>query len=1591
MASDAFIVGEDWVSEHYFNSDQAKQSFHKRVLDLRKVWDAREAEDETTPKSQLASTKGALLASIASLSIDLLDSEPGSPIADSAALSRYDDEVITPLARALGYEGAGFTRNSIGPVTWFTPTHSTEAPVMALIKARPVADISDLLTKNAHTLLDSFSPSETASKSDTLHSVARTLSWVFAGEESPAFALVLSGGLALVAEKTRWAEGRYLAVDVQLVLDRADASAVKKRGGEFDRLVATISAESLLPGLDGSVWWEQTLEDSVKHTVGVSQDLRDGVRESIEIIANEVVHRRTLQGLDPLPQEQADTLARQSLRYLYRILFLLYAEASPELGVLPVGAPEYSQGYGLDRLRELVLVELGEQSRNRTHLYQSLGTLFALVDAGSESASATTQSPQNNEETLESGLPDGIAFQSLNADLFMPEKTTLIDSVELGDHALQRVLQLLLLTRESQSKKGRDRGFISYADLGINQLGSVYEGLMSYSGFFAEEDLFEVAKEGDASKGSWVVPVARSEHLPSQHFVLVEDPHTGQKRPRRYRGGEFVYRLSGRARQQSASYYSPEVLTKFVVSQALEELLDQHDTRTTAAEILELSVCEPALGSGAFAIEAVRQLASEYLKRREEETGERIDPDERPRELQKTKAQIALHQVYGVDLNDTAVELAEISLWLDTMVDGLDAPWFGLRLRRGNSLIGARRAVYSKSQVESKAWLKDVPTDVPVSGLTEEMRDGSVGTATAGRVHHFLLPAQGWGAACEAKEAKSLAPDAQKQLNAWRRQMRQKPTAKQIKRLTALSHRVETLWQFTLRRLEIAEQYVQRDVQLWQDPRLSDESADSTLLDRVTRAEVEAFLRDENGAYQRLRRVMDAWSAMWFWPLTDTLTQGATPPSLEQWIEGIEALLGHHRELKPQQQKYGGATLGLPTKWHDLAEAEELDLTFAGVTSVPDALSLHQWLSVTERVAREQGFFHWELDFAGVFARGGFDLQVGNPPWVRPRSDVDALLAEGDPWWQLSVKPTQSQVREMREQTLLLEGIPELVIDGTAEVACTAEFVGDPTNYPHLAGLQPDLYRCFMELTWRHSSESGMTSLIHPESHFTDEKAGQLRATTYGRLRRHWQFINELSLFEIHNLVSYGVHVYGDARPPEFKMATSLYHPETVAASLRHDGSGPEPGLKNPEGKWDLRPHSGRITRVTTETLGTWHKLLEDEATPVRHTRMVYSVNTATASVLTKLAEAPRLGDLNLEFSRGWDESIDRKKGVFDVEWGEVSSWNEAILQGPHLFVATPFYKSPNSTMRNNKDWASVDLEALAPDAMPVTSYKRAISSAEYDAAYTHWGDDRVPARDHYRIAWRNMAANTGERTLIPAIIPPGTAHIHGISSLGSNQISPQELVIAAAAASSIVADFAVRVAPKSTISAATIMRLFRIVDQRFAPHLLLRYFRLVGLTVTYGGLMDTSISAAIDSWTGGIDYLGRPLLDNLGFEWTPETPLRRDSDRRQALLEIDAIVALSLGITADELCTIYRTQFAVLFGYDRNSYLYDANGRLIPKEVLQVFKKKGEAMSEDERTAVHPGSGVSYTYELPFITLDREADMRRAYAHFEQLLEEES
>ncbi|MHA7292473.1 Eco57I restriction-modification methylase domain-containing protein [Arthrobacter sp. HLT1-21] len=1530
---DSIVVGEDWISEHFFTTDSTKESFQAEVAKLRRSWDEAAKEGHSATPTRFAEIRGRLQVLLAGLSED--------PARASQAYAL--------LRGALGFQGttAIVTFERSGTETLVPGVWATENSEVLFVEAAPADGLEDVLSTTlplGRVLVDGKEP-------DPELTIAKVVSEAYLSDKDPKFVVIMAGRWLVLTEQERWAEGRYLAADALLVADRNDT----KKNAETDRFLALYGRDSLMPSPDGSIWWDSILQASVKHTVGVSQDLREGIRRSIEIIANDVLDRRREAGLG-VEDIDGQILARQSLRFLYRILFLLYAEASPEMGVLPVGAGEYSEGYGLDRLRELTLINIERpESRHGTHIYESLAQLFHLVDKGHAPAGA-------NPSDDASGENEGLLFQPLKADLFHDAATSLINDSKLSNSELQRVLQHLLLSKEV---RGKDRGFISYGELGINQLGAVYEGLMSYTGFIAAEPLHEVAKDGNSVKGSWVVPVDRSESIDAKHFVVEEDERTGERKPVLHPAGSFVFRLAGRERQQSASYYTPEVLTKFVVSQALEELLDQNGQRTAADDILKLTVCEPALGSGAFALEAVRQLADEYLKRKQDELDVRVPADEYPQELQKVKAQIALHQVHGVDLNSTAVELAEVSLWLDTMVKDLQAPWFGLRLRRGNSLIGARRATYSRQTVNDKSWLKSAPRDAPLTGLVEAMTGETDDPDVLGRIHHFLLPAEGWGAAADAKEVKDLAGGAQQQLKAWRIKIRSKPSKTQVDRMVSLGRRVESLWKLTLRRLQVAEAEARRDIDYFgKQPSPAETEDASNAVQAVTREQIEETLNNPNGAYQRLRRVMDAWNALWFWPLIERATGGATPPTMEEWLGGLEAILG----LQGKESKMvGQQTFGAASTWEELNDAERVDLEFTLVSDIEMAKKQHSWLQVCENIAADQGFFHWELDFASIFGRGGFDLQVGNPPWVRPDWDEDALYAEFDPWWQLNDKQTQALKTEKQIEAKADHAQIQFMCSQAAGIVALRELLTSPATYPIVAGLRPDLYRSFMERTWRSASLTGVVALLHPESHFTEKKAAHLRSETYRRLRRHWHFRNKQKLFaDLTDQLEFGVHVYGSSRnEPDFIMAASLYQPETAERSLLHDGSGEAPALKTVDGGWDTRPHAERIVRVDSQILKVWADLLEEAGTPSVSARMLYPVNRASSRVMRMLSNAPRVHALRLQYSSGWNETSDRKKGLFEVGSRVNNSWYDVILQGPHFTVGNPFVKQPRQVVRSNNDWDETDVEALPSDFIPRTSYQRSAPAETFAQDFGSWrGGTGNHGRiiDGYRIVWRQMAAIASQRTLHVSVIPPGATQIS--FTLGGADAT--ELANVAGTWSSIVLDFLVKTAGVANLHNSFVEMLPVLEKGPLTALIVERFCRLTCLTQAYAQFWEEA----------------------MGSSWSAESAERNPAMRRRLLVEIDAVTALGFGIGIDDLCTIYRTQFPVLRSYEQND-LFDGNGRKVPGDMSREYRRLGESLTLEERTWTHPQSGVEYVFEFPFQSFDREEDMRKAYAHFSNMLEE--
>ncbi|MCX0274239.1 restriction endonuclease subunit M [Nocardia zapadnayensis] len=1475
--------------------------------------------------------------------------------------------------------------------------------------------------------------------------------WLFAGDTPPRYVLILAGGVVILADRATWGEGRFLGVSLDIALGRNDID-------ELSVIAALFGADSLLPPEEGGAEpLADLLGNSRNHAVGVSKDLRDGLKESVELIANEILDRIRAQGARPEdvmePTAFAKELGREALRYLYRILFLLYAEARPELGILPTDDPDYGKGYSLARLGDLVVRDLtGEEARDSLHLYESLDLLFRLVNGGHR---------RRTGDEVSDG--EGLRFEPMRSDLFEPRAIRLIRKdlpvdddegrtvdTRLHNGCLYQVLRKLMLAKGRRRERG---GFISYAQLGINQLGAVYEGLMSYTGFIATEDLLEVAKDGNPKDGSWMIPASKENDYPSDVFVKrTEEDGTKTEEYKRYAQGSFVYRLAGRERETSASYYTPESLTKVTVQLALKYRLDQDGTTTSAEEILGWKICEPALGSGAFLNEAINQVAAEYLKRRQRELGQDIDPERHEEELQKTKAYIALHNSYGVDLNETAVELAEVSLWLNVMHPGLQAPWFGLHLRRGNSLIGAGRKVYDMTQLTKGEWLTQAPDDLPFSA----------GAVPAGKIHHFLVPADGWGAVAGAKEAKALAPEEAAQLAAWRKGIKKRVAgpskngtpSKQMQRLQGLARRVEFLWDLVIQRLAISEREISRKIDVWgADWITQPENA-------VPKEKVYQDLTAVGSPHWRLKQVMDAWCALWFWPLdkaglldgsdvryeqelnASSLVESIVPMPTEPAksgeprgfkqvfvTESLFSLDGEQMELtefvdskvefpkktqKARIRKFSPIRNVIPLKnlddWLDFAEAvlgrddapedslissfTDLDSLAAYEDQLPIDMAMDSefklaerfpWLGAVKSVSDQYGFFHWEVHFAYTFIKGGFDLQIGNPPWFRPRWEEGPIFAEMDPWFVMAEMPDPVELVDRKNALLKSEAAFSYVGRELALMAGSVEYLGGGVAYPLLAGTQPDLYRAFMCRIWDNLGMSGTAGLIHPDSHCGGVKEGALRAEAFHHLRVHAKFINAANwAFEdLSRTQEFGLHVYGKSRNIDFIHFSDLYGADVILQSLEHNGAGPLPGIKY-QGKWDIRPHSGRIIRVNEEALSEWKRLLGGGSQRTDETPLLYPITTAEAGAIEALSHYKlRLSELDPRISRGFDESSAKRAGFIRWNPGPRSSLSEVIMQGPHILGATPYAKQPPNFKSSDQPQ---DLTKLGSDAVHSSNYERSCNSDDYRAVLDLW-DDSVgiarPYTEYYRLAWREMIPSNGERSLFAAILPPGPAHIHAVRSMAAG--SNSETVMVAGFWAALPLDYLLRITGKGHLDVTDAHTMPAPGHHHpLAQALILRILRMNCLTAAYSELWQ---ELYCPEWQEELWAMDWPVLRPVGDitpTWNRDTPLRSEYSRRAALVEMDALVSLWLGMTAEQLIAIYRARYPVLSDYEARVW-FDAAGR----KVAGNHNAFGHGQTKDnfQQLMDHLDpeicGPVPAGYTAPFYKADREAEYRQAHAHF--------
>ncbi|MCA6940030.1 class I SAM-dependent DNA methyltransferase [Pectobacterium polaris] len=1538
-----------------------------------------------------------------------------------------------PLMQALGYELnpqiqiledgspvpvlARYNNADGSPWLWIVEAHDVEEGTLdplalSLLKAQFPADVEkkqrDNLRKNVR--------GEYRSWQDLISTE------VFTQPEPPRFVLLLGNRQLLLLDRTKWAQNRLLRFDFEEILSRRETETLKATA-------VLLHKDSLMPG-SGAPYLDSLNDNSHKHAFGVSEDLKYALRESIELLGNEAMRYLIERGLANYTGNRAvnpEDLSRECLRYMYRLLFLFYIEARPELGYAPMQARTYLQGYSLETLRDLEMIPLtSEEDRNGRYLHDSLNMLYKLVREGYKGGEKIQSDWISGEQI--SVHNNQFKIPRLESHLFATENTPYLNRVVFRNETLQQVIQAMSLSRPGKGRFAR-RGRISYRQLGINQLGAVYEALLSYRGFFASHDLYEVKKSGEEFnelETGYFVSADEITKYNDDEKVYEKDGSL-----RIHRKGSFIYRMAGRDREKSASYYTPEVLTRSLVKYALKELFKEQieptaDPNARADAILKLTVCEPAMGSAAFLNEAINQLAEAYLFHKQQAEGRRIPQDQYTQELQRVKMYIADNNVFGVDLNPVAVELAEVSLWLNAISGDTFVPWFGYQLHCGNSLVGTRRQVFNKSELTYKkakdpSWLNSDPAELAMNTPRDEKQ-----------IFHFLLPDSGM-ANYSDKTVKQRYPDDYKLLDAWRKAFTASFEPHEINDLQRISSKVEALWNAYRQQLKAERESTADGYAVWPLP------ADAQLHSSM-RSKDETFSKrhQDNSDYQKLRWVMDYWCALWFWPIdkADEL------PDRSDWLFDLETLLDGIVVTEEVTAAESNIMAGLFDEEESIREEASL---FSGTGRLKtDVLFRHlPRLKVVDALRKQHRFFHWDLEFSDLFAeRGGFDLMLGNPPWLKVEWQESGVLGDYEPEFVLR-KLSASKLVTLREQTF--SHIPTLEDAWRSEYeGCEGmqNFLNAQQNYPVLRGVQTNLYKCFLPQAWRLGAEKGVAGFLHPEGVYDDPKGGQLRAAVYPRLRAHFQFINETKLFsEVHNQTLFSINIYGPfCICPVFAHVSNLFIPQTIDASFGHNGEGIVPGIKEESEidgkvkvKWNFQGHKERVLNIDLKQLDLFSRLYDSAGTPALEARLPALHATQLVAVLEKFADQPkRLGDLQGEYLslEMWHETNQQKDETIERQTQFPKDTSQWILSGPHFFVGNPFYNTPKTVCDTNKAYDNIDLLTLPDDYLPRTNYIPACDEQEYAkrtprVTWTEPGEaESRKVTDYARFMHRRQLSQSGERTFINCIYPKRVASINTcITTVFKNDV---DLLNFGALSASVVYDFYLKSTGKGDLygQGLSVFPFINLSDESKV--------RIAGLSFVgsvYSELWQTCYTSDFNTqrWSRNLPQLPQDFFANLTPEWQRNCALRTDYSRRQALVEIDVLVAQALELTLEELLIIYRVQFPVMRQNEADTW-YDQIGRIIftpskglvgvglPRTARKADLKNGYAFSVDspdwkggdgEELAIgwddvkHLQTGtVSVTFDdytrsdegerrtvawqAPFIKPDREDDYKVAWAFFE-------
>ncbi|MCX4617869.1 Eco57I restriction-modification methylase domain-containing protein [Streptomyces mirabilis] len=439
---------------------------------------------------------------------------------------------------------------------------------------------------------------------------------------------VLTNGrqVRLLRDSSALATASYVEFDLEAIFDGELFS-------EFVLLYRLLHVSRFEVGEEAApsaCWLEKWRTEAIASGTRALDQLRKGVQTAITTLGTGFLkhpdNRELREALD------VTTFHYALLRMVYRLLFLFVAEDREAL-LAPganAGAKErYATYFSSARLRRQA-----QRRRGTSHgdLYQALR--FVLSGLG------------NDDGRPELGLPAlGGIFDDTETD-------KLLHGLALSNEPLLDAVRALSIVRDTTSRRNR---VVDYRHLDAEELGSIYESLL------------ELVPKHNAT---------------DRTFELVE--------------------LAGNTRKTTGSYYTPSSLIECLLDSALDPVIDdavkrgeiratragQPDARDTIVdELLSLTVCDPACGSGHFLVAAARRIAKRVAAVREQNPEPTIDA------VRRALHEVVARCIYGVDLNPMAVELAKVSLWLEALEPGKPLGFLDAHIKHGNALLGATPAL----------------------------------------------------------------------------------------------------------------------------------------------------------------------------------------------------------------------------------------------------------------------------------------------------------------------------------------------------------------------------------------------------------------------------------------------------------------------------------------------------------------------------------------------------------------------------------------------------------------------------------------------------------------------------------------------------------------------------------------------------------------------------------------------------------------------------------------------------------------------------------------------------------------------------------